>query len=216
MPKGAPRAGIRGGGGLGAPSGGLVVHRGGGGRDRLARPGVRLLPRRAPPHRVRQGRQVPGRLGGGHVPPSARDIHRPPGSGAPRRLLGPHHPHVHDGRDPAPHGGRVRAVLRHRVRARRLARPVCGRALQPGDERGGAPRRRHVRRGRLRERARPPFRRGRELEFSWGEPATDPASSTCRTASRWTPPAPSTSPTARTPASSSSRRRASTCGAGTS
>ena len=45
-----------------------------GGRDRLARPGVRLLPRRAPPHRVRQGRQVSSTPGGRGCSPARTGI----------------------------------------------------------------------------------------------------------------------------------------------
>src|SRR5262249_37059097 len=64
-------------------------------RHRLARPRVRVQPRRPPAHGLRPRRHVPGLVGRGALRAAARDLDRPGRRGLPDRRLRPHRPQVH-------------------------------------------------------------------------------------------------------------------------
>ena len=173
-------------------------------------PGLRLQPRRASGDRVRQGRPLPRRLGRGRLLERAWHLHRPARSRVLRRQLRPHGAQVHDRRraaDDARRGPTSRPTPASRSATRRCS--YAGGAVQHGDQRRGHRERRDVHLGRLRQRPRPPLLARRASCWRPGaSPAAGPASSTCRTASRSTGAAGSTSPTARTTASRSSPRTA--------
>ena len=176
---------------------------------------VYVFQRKDPPVVVfdRDGK-LPGRLGHrrGHRPARPEDRRR-------RRL---HHRPLRLGREVV-HAGRqtpagarpARRAFRHRLHRLPLARRTRGGAVQSPHRDDGPPQRRHLRDRRLPQRPRAPLharRPARQVMGRAGQGAR--ASSTCRTASRSTPTASSTSPTGRTSASRCSRPTATSSASG--
>ena len=210
--EGVDRAALRGCRRLGRAARRMALRRGRRRRDRLARPGLRLQPRRAPGDRLRPRRPLPRLVGRGPASPGRTGSRSAPTtrSIAPTTSTTPCSKFTPEGKLLAD-AGHERMSLGHRRDQHRLPDDPPRRPAVPlPDERGAGRGRLAVHHRRLRQRPRPQVLAGRPASRLVGR-AGRRAGAVPRAARhrRRTATARSSSPTARTAASSSSTPTAS-------